>query len=540
MIKARRIIHKGEKRILINFAYDKQLILKLKQIDGAKWSMSNKAWHVPDNKETIKELKDKFPNIVSERNTNKSEEETKGKKNDLEHSNKTAGKSKVNIEVLGRKIIIKLPKDIDDVKYLNSIKYSRWNNKYFHWEIPNYPGNLDLIKDNFGNRIENILIHDKFDISLSNETRTIGKDEIVIFKTRTHRLRIIFGFNNEIRNLIKTYPYYNWDKKNKWWSIPYSEIYLKEIQDLALKNGMKFTYEEEDNTEQGLKRISRHDVANYRECPMEMILKLKEIRHSENTIKTYKGLFEEFINYYHKYEINSINEKQITAFLRFLVMERRVSSSYQNQSINAIKFYYEKVLGGQRKFYFIDRPKKERSLPVVLNTEEVKNLIITTKNIKHKCIFMLAYSSGLRLSEIINLKLNDLDRERKQILIKNGKGKKDHYSILSQHFLSLFDKYYEEYRPNIYVFEGALGGKYSSSSAQNIIKAAAKRAGITKRTTMHTLRHSFATHCLESGIDLRYIQSMLGHSSSKTTEIYTHITTKGFDQIKSPLDSMEL
>ena len=159
--------------------------------------------------------------------------------------------------------------------------------------------------------------------------------------------------------LIKKYPYHSWDTKNKWWTIPFSEKYLAEIQALATENGFHVIFEEEPEGAQGVKRVSACDVPNYRECPQEMILKLKEIRYSDKTIKVYKALFEEFINYYHKFEINKIDETQIISFLRYLVMDRKVSTSYQNQAINAIKFYYEKVLGGQRKFYFIDRPKKE-------------------------------------------------------------------------------------------------------------------------------------------------------------------------------------
>ena len=191
------------------------------------------------------------------------------------------------------------------------------------------------------------------------------------------------------------------------------------------------------------------------------------------------------------------------------------------------------------KFYFIDRPKKERNLPIVLSQEEVKQLFSVVTNLKHKTILMLAYSAGLRMGEVLNLKLVDIDRERFQIRVEEAKGKKDRITTLSTRLVVVLDQYYEQYKPTYYVFEGRDGTKYSSSSVQNIVKRAAAKAGIMKRTTMHTLRHSFATHCLEQGIDLRYIQSMLGHESSKTTEIYTHVTTKGFENIKSPLDFLD-
>jgi len=259
-----------------------------------------------------------------------------------------------------------------------------------------------------------------------------------------------------------------------------------------------------------------------------------------NTVKTYKGLFEEFINFYHKFDINRIDESMITAFLRYLVIERKVSSSYQNQSINAIKFYYERVLGGQRKVYLVERPREEKKLPVVLSENEICDLLKATENIKHKAILMLAYSAGLRLSELINVKLSDIDSGRMQIRIEQAKGKKDRYSLLSVKLLDVLRKYYTTYKPKKWLFEGATGGQYSVRSIQEVMKDSTRKAGIKKKISMHTLRHSFATHLLENGIDLRYIQSLLGHSSTKTTEIYTHITTKGFDQIKSPLDKMDI
>ena len=152
----------------------------------------------------------------------------------------------------------------------------------------------------------------------------------------------------------------------------------------------------------------------------------------------------------------------------------------------------------------------------------------------------LAYSARLRLGELINVKIKDIDSERKQIRIEQGKGKKDRYSVLSIRLLELLQKYYKEYNPKDYLFEGASGGPYSARSVQMIMKEAAKKAGIKKKVSVHTLRHTFATHLLENGTDIRYIQSLLGHESSKTTEIYTHVTTKGFDQIKSPLDNLDI
>ncbi|MCD6345847.1 MAG: tyrosine-type recombinase/integrase [Bacteroidales bacterium] len=222
----------------------------------------------------------------------------------------------------------------------------------------------------------------------------------------------------------------------------------------------------------------------------------------------------------------------------YLVEDRQVSSSYQNQAINSIKFYYEKVLKGPRRVYYIERPRKEKTLPAVMSEAEVKMIFEKMTNLKHKCLLMTCYSGGLRISEVLNLKPSDIDSSRMLIHIRGGKGKKDRVTLLSTKLLEILREYYKMYKPGEYLFAGQMGGKYSDRSAQLVIKRAADRAGIGRRVTMHTLRHSFATHLLENGTDIRYIQSLLGHASPKTTQIYTHITTKGIDQIKNPLDNL--
>ena len=211
------------------------------------------------------------------------------------------------------------------------------------------------------------------------------------------------------------------------------------------------------------------------------------MRYSERTLRSYVAAFEEFINYHNRNNIDSITEPMIIQFLRYLVMERNVSESYQNISINAIKFYYERVLGGQRKIYFVDRPRREKKLPVVLNAAEVIAVMNCTKNIKHKALLMLIYSAGLRISEAINLKIKDIDSKRMQIRIVSGKGKKDRYTLLSEKTLKILREYYRVYRPMEWVFEGTSGeGPYSSRSIQQVLKASVSKAGITKSVTVHT------------------------------------------------------
>jgi integrase/recombinase XerD len=286
-------------------------------------------------------------------------------------------------------------------------------------------------------------------------------------------------------------------------------------------------------------RTPSYEITAYRNCPDEMVEKLETMRYSSNTLKTYKQLFEEFINYYSTKEIDDITEQEIVAYVRYLVKERGISASYQNQAINSIKFYYEKVAGGIRKFYHLERPLREQKLPTVLATEEVIAMIKVTANLKHKLLLMMCYSAGLRISELLNLRVADIDSKRMQIKIKSAKGKKDRYSLLSEKILPSLREYYKTYLPKDYLFEGIGGGPYSERSMQSVVKEALEKAGIVKHATVHTLRHSFATHLLESGTDLRYIQTLLGHSSSKTTEVYTHVTSRALKGIISPLDSLD-
>ena len=204
-------------------------------------------------------------------------------------------------------------------------------------------------------------------------------------------------------------------------------------------------------------------------------------------------------------------------------------------TINSIKFYYEIVHGMPNRFYSIERPRKEKHLPEVLSKEEIIKMINNTNNIKHRCIVGLLYSSGLRRSELLNLKVTDIDSKRMVVKIKNAKGNKDRISILSLSILRDLQLYYKEYRPKQYLFEGRKGDKYSATSVLNITSMSAKKAGIFKKVTPHMLRHSFATHLLENGTDIRHIQLLLGHNSTKTTEIYTHVANRSFMEIKDLL-----
>ncbi len=265
-------------------------------------------------------------------------------------------------------------------------------------------------------------------------------------------------------------------------------------------------------------------------------LRLKN--YSSNTINNYRTHFISFILYFIGEKPSSITKNQIMDYLVMLRRKENWSSTMQNQKINAIKFFYEQVLKQSRTVYDLPRAKKEWKLPTVFAEEEIKSILMALENLKHKTILCLAYACGLRVSEIVNMKIKDIDSKRMVITVRQGKGKKDRQVMLSEKLLILMREYFQKYKPKVWLFEGQYGEQYSSRSAQLILKDAKKKAGVTKKGSIHAMRHSFATHLLEGGTDLISIKELLGHNSLKTTSIYTHVSKKHMSKIQSPLDKL--
>ncbi|WP_245806778.1 site-specific tyrosine recombinase/integron integrase [Arenibacter amylolyticus] len=346
-----------------------------------------------------------------------------------------------------------------------------------------------------------------------------------------------------IQALIKSLPNPKWSQRHKMAYIPNTKENLGIIYNTfngnVWINYNRFFTNRPQNAKNTVVVITwfrnRKPISNYRYCPEEYLLKLELKRYANSTVRTYVYFFEMFINHFGHKDVQTIDEIDIRAFLQQLI-QRNVSNSYLNQAINAIKFYYEVVMDMPNRFYEIERPRREFKLPKVISKEEVLTIIENANNLKHKCIISLLYSSGLRRSELLNLKLDDVDSKRMLIRVKDSKGNKDRHTLLSQTVLEDLRLYFREWKPREYLFEGQKGGRYSPQSVLKIVKEAALRAKVRQSVTPHVLRHSFATHLLESGVDLRQIQVLLGHGSSKTTEIYTHVATNTFKTIKNPLD----
>jgi site-specific recombinase XerD len=322
-------------------------------------------------------------------------------------------------------------------------------------------------------------------------------------------------YNRELIKKVKTISGRRWNPKGKYWEVPYDENLISKLQALFRENLIIDPY-------------------FYLE-PLQKELLIR--KYSRRTVKSYMRYNRDFLIFVGK-KPEEIENEDIKKYLYYMVEQKKVTTSTLNIIINALKFYYGEIL--KKNFIFeVQRPRKDKKLPVVLSKEGIHKILNALSNIKHRAILMLIYSAGLRVGEVVKLKPEDIDSERGLIHIKGSKGRKDRYTILSQTALKVLREYYNQYKPRKWLFEGAKPGRnITVRTVQAIFKKACKKEGINKEVSVHSLRHSFATHLLESGVDLRYIQELLGHKNSKTTEIYTHVSKASLASIKNPLDSI--
>ena len=339
-----------------------------------------------------------------------------------------------------------------------------------------------------------------------------------------------FYFNDLIIEKLKSISA-SWSQTKKCWCLKNSEENLALILEL-FKDVTKVDVSKIPKKT----RFKRDLTTAEKKILNNFYLFLKGKRYSQSTIQTYTFFVADFINFHTKTPLKELTNRDVELFIETVFIERNYSVSSQRQFISALKIFT--VFCPQTKInnLSLERPKKSRTLPSVLSQEEVLRIIQYTQNIKHRAILTLLYSCGLRIGELINLKLEDFHVERKQLIVKKGKGRKDRYVSLADSFLPLLSNYYHSYKPTIYFVEGQNGGKYSAESIRSFLRKSCKKAGIRKLVTPHTLRHSYATHLLENGVDLRYIQTLLGHSKPETTMIYTHVQRKDLMEIQNPLD----
>lgn len=348
---------------------------------------------------------------------------------------------------------------------------------------------------------------------------------IKLEKGQPGHLLLSFDYDEEKINKIKTIPGRKWDADIKKWILPDNKNTIDKIRKL----------------------FSHFEFIDYREQtasvykPNEDILiekldrELKLRGFSQKTIKSYIGHIRRFLEH-NRNEEYPLKKELIEKYLLDLLETKNGSHSYVNQAVSAIKFTLKNVNNDDMDI-MIKRPKKERKLPEVLSKDEVLNILNALDNKKHRAILFMVYSAGLRVGEVVRLKITDIDPDRMLIHIVQGKGKKDRYTTLSEIALTELRNYAKEYKSETWLFPGQNNKEFiTERTVQRIFENARAKARVKKKVSVHSLRHSFATHLLEGGIDLRYIQELLGHASSKTTEIYTHVTQKSIQNIVSPLD----
>ncbi|MBI9037924.1 MAG: tyrosine-type recombinase/integrase [Bacteroidales bacterium] len=361
------------------------------------------------------------------------------------------------------------------------------------------------------------------------------------------KILIKHKYNRKIYKLFKNSEYIHWGKKHRAFFIlaKKSTVYkfISDFSEIVKINLHHKLVLNDLNIKKLLLEQHYEKNTDYKTCPDLFLQSMNAENKSASTIKVYHFMLLRFINTYKSCNIEQINkftESQINEYHTEMQQSKSFSPGTLNQSVNAIKYYYNFVLKKEMSYKQIIRPNKNKKLPNYYSKEEITKIINATINIKHKAMIMLMFSGGLRISELLELKPEDILSDVMQIHVKEAKGRKDRYTILSEKALMILREYYKKEKPGEYLFEGQFGGKYSASSFRNVLSKSIKKAGVIKKGASHVLRHTFATHLLEAGVDIRYIQELLGHNSSKTTEIYTHVVNKELQKIKSPLDNLNI
>jgi integrase/recombinase XerD len=374
-------------------------------------------------------------------------------------------------------------------------------------------------------------------------------EKVIITQTTHNQTNVIqfkFKENETLQCTLKNQiPGFHWDGELKSWISPYYPSLKKELFQLLRGkywldySGMEF--KTANNTVQN--QTQTPVLSPLTEVQNLLLEKFKNYllskRYSPSTIKTYTETTGVFLRYFREKTMQEINHLDFIEFNNNYILKKNLSNSYQNQVVNALKLFFQIIENKKVVIELIHRPRREKKLPNVLSKDEVKAILETPKNIKHKAMLSLIYACGLRRSELLNLTLKDIHSERNLLLIKQAKGKKDRVVPLSAKLIALLRDYYKAWKSITWLFEGQIPNtKYSEKSLENVLKQSLVKTNITKKVSLHCLRHSYATHLLESGTDLRYIQELLGHSSSRTSEIYTHVSTKNIQQIRSPFDDL--
>jgi integrase/recombinase XerD len=355
------------------------------------------------------------------------------------------------------------------------------------------------------------------------------------------RIKLTFEYDSEIIKRVKAIYDSRWSIDMGCWHLPYTDASIEEIGKMTMEFGLNMVNFEHLKEERAIRYFDRGLFGEKGNAVRTFQQFLRTQRYSQRTIKTYVEAIRTFLSYIRDKRIEEITHEDVIKFNSEYILKNRFSLSYQNQVISSIKIFFGTIVKKDLIISEIGRPRRGMSLPDVFSVSEVERLLKSIINIKHKSAIALIYACGLRRGELINLKISAVDSRRNLLIIKGGKGNKDRVVPLPVSMIALLREYYKIYRPKSWLFEGLTEGvQYSETSLREAFIHAMEAAGINKKLTLHSLRHSYATHLLENGTDLRFIQVLLGHKSSKTTEIYTHLSVKAIERIKSPFENLKI
>jgi|WetSurMetagenome_2_1015567.scaffolds.fasta_scaffold07375_3 integrase/recombinase XerD len=508
----KRILHRDRCRILLSFRYDPVLTGRVRQIKGCLYSGTHKGWYVDDNENNLKQilqfLKDDADIDLSE----------------LTHASP--------VQTVPEVRAVTEPPEKDSQK--------------------SYPG--DAIPESDCKK--SVIIDSNDELIPANRTirKVVGRERFDPVEFRINeedgRLSVRFtGFYDKSWiDEIRSFGRFVYDETNKEFLLPWSVMTGDSLSDYFASQGVAVNIIKAvpspivKNARRELGDEIRNRVLGERAIDSLEIMRryLDGVRYSNRTNESYISLLEFFFKYFHERDPLEIPMEEVSGFVYDFIILNGYSASYQNQMISAIKTFY-RISGRSRvELEIIERPRRSRALPKVFSKEEVKRILNSTRNTKHKLILWMIYSCGLRRSEATNIRLTDLDRERGILHIREGKGRVDRIVPVSAKVWEKLDEYIEGFHPVKYLFEGQTGGKYSVESVYRVFKQALHSAGIKKDVGVHSLRHSYATHLHESGLDIRYIQELLGHRNTRTTEIYTHVSRRNLRDVRSPIEDLDV
>jgi site-specific recombinase XerD len=571
MVSIQKIWHRDAFRIGIFFGFDDRMKQSAKGI-GARWSNTKKCWYVDYNSENYQKIEVEFPGFTIIKDTVAVDSETAPgfKRNhdiapiviperENEIPSSSADGHKVEkpeqedcraefVTVTGKYWVVRVPYSERISKALMGTKGVYWNKSHKAFMVFRHVAVKTKVEAILGKPgllppeyyVEGII------------TPESGEVRLEPFEEEKKRMMVYLPAISALIQQVKRYAGSRYSKANGCYILPSTPAMFQQLLELANQHGIGVTnhlpanYLHRRNAPR-IKQIRLEQTIDnlHKLCPPQGRIYVDAMTDymlasnlSDNTIRNYAQAMITFLRHFEYRNPQEIKREDIIRLLGGM-MKKGLSASSGHTLVNAVKYYYREVLKYENFEIDLPRPKKESHLPSFLTRDECTSIFQKIQNPKHKLVLMLAYGAGLRLSEVVTLRWDDILMAEHKIHVKEGKGRKDRIVMLPYLVVAYIDIYRKLYNSKEWVFDGQYKGEhYSGSSVQQVMRRAVANAGLMKKATVHTLRHSFATHLIESGTDLRFIQALLGHSSIKTTVIYTHLTKKGIDKIQSPLDQI--